>query len=116
MKIWTPSIPALERERNGYGPPLIETPSERAAPSRPASAPPTRWWTGPGFGLRPSEAHVVATLLFVACALLLFRLSLFEGWTFVGDSDRLNTDLNVRLFEVDAIHARGSVPTWSDDQ
>src|SRR4051812_9244019 len=58
---------------------------------------------------------LLAIALFVVCALLMFRLSLFEGWTFVGDSDRLNTALNIRLFETDAIRARGSVPTWSDD-
>lgn len=60
--------------------------------------------------------HLLAGLLFVACAVVLFRLSLIEGWTFVGDSDRLNTALNVRLFETDAIRARGSVPTWSEHQ
>ena len=46
----------------------------------------------------------------------LFRLSLFEGWTFVGDSDRLNTFLNVRLFEVRSIQERGTVPFWSEQQ
>ena len=61
-------------------------------------------------------ADVVAGLIFVACALLLFRLSLSGGWTFVGDSDRLNTVLNVRLFEVLSILQRGSVPTWSEQQ
>jgi len=48
--------------------------------------------------------------------MLLFRLTLFEGWTFVGDSDRLNTALNVRLFEVDALRTRGSIPAWSEQQ
>ena len=67
-------------------------------------------------GLRLRRADVLVLVLFVACALFLFRLSLFEGWTFVGDSDRLNTALNVRVFETDAIRARGSVPTWIDDQ
>jgi hypothetical protein len=49
-------------------------------------------------------------------AVLLFRLSIFEGWTFVGDSDRLNTVLAVRLFETNALRERGSVPTWTEDQ
>src|ERR1044071_9037029 len=63
--------------------------------------------------LRP---NVLVALAAIVVAVLLFRLSLFEGWTFVGDSDRLNTALNIRLFETDAVRARGSVPTWSEDQ
>jgi hypothetical protein len=59
---------------------------------------------------------LVACLIFVGCTLWLFRLSLFQGWTFVGDSDRLNTVLNVRLFEVLSILQRGRVPTWSEQQ
>ena len=47
---------------------------------------------------------------------MLFRLSLFEGWTFVGDSDRLNTVLNVRLFETDQLRTRGSISTWVEEQ
>src|SRR5262245_33818898 len=116
MRIWTPSLPALERERNGSGPTLAVAAPERIGPARPVDAPPAHERIGPERRRRLARAHLVATLLFVGCALLLFRLSLLQGWTFVGDSDRLNTDLNVRLFEVDAIHARGSVPTWSDDQ
>ncbi|MFN8633274.1 MAG: hypothetical protein U0893_05405 [Chloroflexota bacterium] len=58
----------------------------------------------------------VALAAFVGLAMLLFRLSLFEGWTFVGDSDRLNSFLNVRLFEVESIQARGTVSAWNDQQ
>ena len=47
-------------------------------------------------------------------ALFLFRLSLFEGWTYIGDSDRLNNMLNLRLFEVFSILKRGSVPSWNE--
>jgi hypothetical protein len=60
--------------------------------------------------------HVVASLLIMGCVLFLFRLSLFAGWTFIGDSDRLNTILNARLFEVVALEKRGSIPFWSDQQ
>jgi len=70
----------------------------------------------PFIAVRIRRADLLAVVLFAGCALLMFRLSLFEGWTFVGDSDRLNTALNIRLFETDAIRSRGSVPTWSDDQ
>ena len=70
----------------------------------------------PGVARSHYRADVVAGLIFVGCSLLLFRLSLFRGWAFVGDSDRLNTVLNVRLFEVLSILKRGSVPAWSEDQ
>src|SRR5262245_8869752 len=62
------------------------------------------------------RAHVLALLFFAGCAVFLFRLSLFEGWTFVGDSDRLNTFLNIRLIEASSIQARGTVSPWSEQQ
>src|SRR5437868_14335614 len=65
---------------------------------------------------RLAPADVVAHLIFLISAFALFRLSVFQGWTFVGDSDRLNTVLNVRLFEVLSLLQRGSVPTWSEQQ
>jgi hypothetical protein len=57
-----------------------------------------------------------ACFIFVGYALLLFRLSLFEGWTFVGDSDRLNNIMNLRLFEVTSILERGSIPAWNEHE
>src|SRR6185295_16754327 len=51
-----------------------------------------------------------------AVVVVLFRLSLFEGWTFVGDSDRLNTVLSVRLFETDGLRTRGSISAWTEQQ
>jgi hypothetical protein len=121
MRFWTATVPTVVRERDGNKPPALQAPpfeasARPAPPDLPTSGPPRQRHPGSGLRLHPSRTHLVASLLFVVCALVLFRLSLFEGWTFVGDSDRLNTALNVRLFEVDAIHARGSVPTWSDDQ
>jgi hypothetical protein len=65
---------------------------------------------------RLGRGDVVALLALVGCALVLFRLTIFEGWTFVGDSDRANTFLNIRLIEVTAIQQRGSVPTWNEGQ
>jgi hypothetical protein len=62
---------------------------------------------------RPSTVLLAALAIMI---LALFRLSLFEGWTFVGDSDRLNTVLSVRLFEVNQIQSRGSVSSWTDGQ
>ena len=91
---------------------------EHARPDEAGSTRPARHIARPRLpsGLRVRRADFVAALVFVACALALFRLSLLQEWTFIGDSDRLNTALNVRLFETEAIRARGSVPTWSGDQ
>ena len=66
--------------------------------------------------LRLPHDHVVALLLIAGCVLFLFRLSLFAGWTFIGDSDRLNSVINTRLFEVDAVRAGRPIPLWSDLQ
>ena len=57
---------------------------------------------------------LVASLLLLGAALALFRLSLFQGWTFVGDSDRLTNIVNLRLFEVTSLLKRGAVPAWSE--
>ena len=59
-------------------------------------------------------AHVGSCLFFVGIALLLFRLSLFQGWTFIGDSDRLNNIMNLRLFEVVSLLERGVIPSWNE--
>lgn len=59
-------------------------------------------------------SDVLALSALAIIAVLLFRNTLDEGWTFVGDSDRLNTFMNVRLFETDWIRAIGRVPTWND--
>ena len=82
--------------------------AETVAPATPEAA--------PRRGVDGRLEDIVAGLIFVGCSLVLFRLSLFQGWTFIGDSDRLNTVLNVRLFEVLSILQRGSVPTWSEQQ
>jgi len=66
--------------------------------------------------VRLSRADVVALVLIATCVLSLFRLSLFAGWTFIGDSDRLNNIFNARLFEVVSLQKRGSIPFWSDQQ
>ena len=66
--------------------------------------------------VRLPHADVVALILIVGCVLFLFRLSLFAGWTFIGDSDRLNNIFNARLFEVVSLQKRGYIPFWSDQQ
>src|SRR5687768_10591319 len=66
--------------------------------------------------LRLPRADVVALILIATCVLFLFRLSLFAGWTFIGDSDRLNNIFNARLFEVVSLQKHGYIPFWSDQQ
>lgn len=65
---------------------------------------------------RLAPVDIVAQVIFLVTAFGLFRLSVFQGWSFIGDSDRLNTVVNVRLFEVLSILQRGSVPAWSEQQ
>lgn len=95
-------------------PPAARLPSdERATAASPGG--PARNWSGPL--ARPGAlTHLIAGAVLVGCAIGLFRLSLFEGWTFLGDSDRLNTVLNVRLFELQWLRERGSIPTWDERQ
>jgi hypothetical protein len=66
--------------------------------------------------VRVQREHVVALVVIAGCVLFLFRLSLFQGWTFIGDSDRLNNIFNARLFEVVSLQKYGSIPFWSDQQ
>src|SRR5690348_6710455 len=62
---------------------------------------------------RPSKLLLMGLAIIIVA---LFRLTLLDGWTFVGDSDRLNTVLNARLFEVNQIQSRGSISMWTDQQ
>jgi hypothetical protein len=60
----------------------------------------------------PSD--LAALLILAAMGLWLFRMHLLGDSTFIGDSDRLNTFLNIRKFEVDSIQRLGRVPAWND--
>ena len=60
----------------------------------------------------PSD--LAALLILAAMGLWLFRMHLLGDSTFIGDSDRLNTFLNIRKFEVDSIQRMGRVPAWND--
>jgi len=64
----------------------------------------------------PRFADAIAGLILVGCVLGLFRLSLFQGWTFIGDPDRLNNIMNLRLFEVVSLLERGAIPAWSEHE
>jgi ABC-type multidrug transport system fused ATPase/permease subunit len=56
----------------------------------------------------------VFALLAVAAALL-FSPHLLAFATFIGDSDRLNSLLNMRLFEVRSIQTLGWIPQWNEN-
>jgi hypothetical protein len=83
-------------------------PPSSASPAAPATS------ALPVGGRESRLVDGVACAVFVGCALLLFRLSLFQGWTFIGDPDRLNNIMNLRLFEVVSLLKRGAVPAWSE--
>jgi hypothetical protein len=53
--------------------------------------------------------------LLTGAAALLFSPHLLGFATFIGDSDRLNTLLNMRLFEVRSIQTLGWVPEWDEN-
>ena len=56
----------------------------------------------------PSD--LAALLILAAMGLWLFRMHISGDSTFIGDSDRLNTFLNIRKFEVDSIQRIARVP------
>src|SRR4051794_18206047 len=62
------------------------------------------------FGRMDALAMVVLTMLSVA----LFGPHVLGLGTFIGNSDRLHTFLNMREFEVHALQTLGRVPAWSD--
>jgi hypothetical protein len=60
-----------------------------------------------------------STAVWPYVGLILLGLSLLHAHitgvgTFIGDSDRLNTFLNIREFQVASIQQHGFVPAWSD--
>jgi Bacterial membrane protein YfhO len=63
--------------------------------------------------LRIGRLDAGAFLVLAILAVLVFRVHVFGQGTFVGDGDRLNSFLNMRLFEVDSLRAR-QAPTWNE--
>jgi hypothetical protein len=68
-------------------------------------------WQG---GLLRGAAQCGPFLVFLAVVCIVFFPHLFGMNTFIGDSDRLNSYLNIRLAEFDAFRDYGRVPGWSD--
>src|SRR6266487_2644685 len=58
-----------------------------------------------------SQAVVLAVL--VGGVALVFWQQLVGAAVFIGESDRLNTYLNMRLAEYDALQTYGRVPAWN---
>jgi hypothetical protein len=101
--------PTVAIDANDLGPP------ESDHASAAGSAYPDGRVTAP-FTLRIARTDLLVLAAFAAYAALLFRLTLFEGWTFIGDSDRVNDYLSVRVFEMLTIQQHGFPSTWSDQQ
>src|SRR6266508_3542187 len=58
-----------------------------------------------------SRAIVLALL--IGGVAVVFWQQLVEAAVFIGESDRLNTYLNMRLAEYDALRTYGRVPAWN---
>src|SRR6266487_2492767 len=58
-----------------------------------------------------SQAFVLALL--IGGVAVVFWQQLVEAAVFIGESDRLNTYLNMRLAEYDALRTYGRVPAWN---
>lgn len=67
-----------------------------------------------GLRLGLTRGDVAAMLGLVALGLALFGPHILGLSTYVGNSDRLHTFLNVRELQVDAWQQLGRVPAWSD--
>jgi hypothetical protein len=55
----------------------------------------------------------LALAVIIIAVLIVFGQHVFGYGTFIGESDRLNSYLNVRLWEYDAMHRFHHVPSWS---
>jgi hypothetical protein len=61
--------------------------------------------------IHPDQAIVLALL--AGGIAIVFWEQLVGTAVFIGESDRLNTYLNTRLFEYDALRTYGRVPAWN---
>src|SRR5262249_55068775 len=60
-----------------------------------------------------SQYHWSIVLLFLLCAAcFVFWPQIFGAGVFIGESDRLNSYLNMRLAEYDALTEFGRIPSW----
>jgi len=58
--------------------------------------------------------HIFYCLLLAGIGVGYFWPHISGAGTFIGDSDRLETYLNIRQHSVDGLHDLGRVPTWDD--
>jgi hypothetical protein len=61
--------------------------------------------------IHPDQAIVLAVL--VGCVAIVFWQQLIGAAVFIGESDRVNGYLNMRLAEYDALRTYGRIPAWN---
>ncbi|MDP3561075.1 MAG: hypothetical protein Q8R83_02705 [Legionellaceae bacterium] len=59
--------------------------------------------------------NIYAILLLAVCSCLVFQDFILSNMIFIGDSDRLNTFLNIRKFQIDSLQEYGHVPVWNEN-
>lgn len=59
------------------------------------------------------KSDLLALLGLASMGAWVFRVHLVGGGTFIGDSDRLNTFLNILTYEIESLH-HGSLEAWND--
>jgi hypothetical protein len=79
----------------------------------------SRWpWSSSAASKKRAHEHEFASQAFVLALLIggiavVFWQQLVGAAVFIGESDRLNTYLNMRLAEYDALRTYGRVPAWN---
>ena len=79
----------------------------------------SRWpWSSSAASKKRAHEHEFASQAFVLVLLIggvavVFWQQLVGAAVFIGESDRLNTYLNMRLAEYDALRTYGRVPAWN---
>jgi hypothetical protein len=92
-------------------PDLPAAPLHLPAHERAVTATTRSWKTRCG---RLWNRHVFYCLLLAGIGVSYFWPHISGAGTFIGDSDRLETYLNIRQHSVDGLHELGRVPTWDE--
>jgi hypothetical protein len=75
------------------------------------------WFSSPATKKRAHEhefsSRAIVLVLLVCGVAVVFWQQLIGTAVFIGETDRLNTYLNVRLAEYDALRTYGRVPAWN---
>jgi hypothetical protein len=62
-----------------------------------------------------AKRHLAVFCLLLLVAIVLFWPHISGKETFIGDSDRLNSLLNIRMFQIRSLQTLGWVPAWSEN-